>query len=128
MAMAELVAEDGTVTAVDLQQEMLNVMFKRAQKKGLARRIVIHQAESDSINCSASVDFILAFWMVHEVPDPVFFFKEAAAILKSSAKLLYTEPAFHVSKKKYQAILAAALDAGLTKPRQFPSPVTLDHI
>jgi hypothetical protein len=52
--------------------------------------------------------------MIHEVPDPTIFFKEVKAILKPSAKLLYAEPAWHVSASKYQKILAVAEKTGLS--------------
>jgi ubiquinone/menaquinone biosynthesis C-methylase UbiE len=115
IGLAGLVGNSGKVIAVDLQQKMLDVMVKRATKKGLAKRIIPHRAAPDSINYSTPVDFILAFWMVHEVPDQENFFKEAAAILKPGAKFLYTEPAFHVPEKRFNEILAAADRNGLKK-------------
>jgi ubiquinone/menaquinone biosynthesis C-methylase UbiE len=117
LGLAELVGDSGRVIAIDLQQEMLDIMLKRAGKKDLAHRIVPHRAAKDSINNSTETDFILAFWMIHEVPDPVNLFKEVSAILKPGAKLLYTEPAFHVSDKRYNEILAAAEKTGLKKTK-----------
>ena len=38
------------------------------------------------------VDFVLAFAVVHEVPDPVSFFGEVARTLKPSGKGLLAEP------------------------------------
>jgi ubiquinone/menaquinone biosynthesis C-methylase UbiE len=114
LGLAELVGETGKVIAVDLQQEMLDIMLKRAAKKGLAHRIIPHRTEPGSINNSTPVDFILAFWMVHEVSDPVTFFAEVATILKPEAKLLYAEPSFHVPEKRYNEILAAGTRSGLT--------------
>ena len=115
LGLAELVGDTGKVITVDLQQEMLDIMLKRAAKKGVAQRIVPHRAKPDSINNSTPVDFILAFWMVHEVPDPAIFFNEVTAILKPAGKIVYTEPAFHVSDKQYHKILSAAQESGLKK-------------
>lgn len=115
IGLAEIVGDNGQVIAIDLQQQMLDIMLKRAAKKGVAQRITPLRAKPDSINNSTPVDFVLAFWMVHEVPDPAHFFNEVAAILKPSAKLLYTEPTLHVSEKKYKEILAAADRNGLKK-------------
>jgi len=114
LELAGLVGDAGRVLAVDLQQQMLDIMMKRATRKGLAHRIVPHRARPNAIGVTTPVDFVLAFWMIHEVPDPVIFFTEIATILKSSAKLLYTEPAFHVSEKKYHEILAVAENTGLS--------------
>jgi ubiquinone/menaquinone biosynthesis C-methylase UbiE len=113
LGMAELVGDTGKVIAVDLQQKMLDIMLKRAARKGLLHRIVPHRAEATAMGVTTPVDFALAFWMVHEVPDPALFFQELVTILRPSAKLLYTEPAFHVSQTKYNDILAAADRAGM---------------
>ena len=99
LGLAEIVGESGEVIGVDLQQQMLDIMLKRAARKGLDRRITPHLAESDNIGVTSQVDFVLAFWMIHEVPDPENFFRQVQQILKPCAKLLYTEPAFHVSEK-----------------------------
>ena len=117
IGMAKLVGEGGKVIAVDLQQKMLDIMIRRAAKKELERRIVPVRARPDSINYSDPVDFILAFWMVHETPDPEIFFKDAESVLKPSAKLFYVEPAFHVTGKQYRKFLATAEKSGLTVSR-----------
>jgi len=114
LGLADLVGDGGRVIAVDLQQQMLNIMLKRAQGKGLAHRIIPHCAEPAAINVTIPVDFALAFWMIHEVPDPALFLQEVAAILKPSAKLLYAEPAFHVPERRYNEILEVAEKTGLS--------------
>jgi len=115
LGLAELVGPNGKVIAVDLQQEMLDITLRRAQRKGMDHRILPLRAAPDTIGYTIPVDFILAFWMVHEVPDSVTFFEEIAAILKPFAKLLYAEPAFHVPEHRYKEILAAADRANLKK-------------
>jgi len=113
LALAEMVGDSGRVIAVDLQQKMLDIMLKRAARKGLAQRIIPHRCKPDTIGITTPADFILAFWMIHEVPDPSSLFTEIVTILKPPAKLLYAEPAFHVPEKRYDEILAAAEKAGL---------------
>jgi ubiquinone/menaquinone biosynthesis C-methylase UbiE len=122
LGLARLVGERGHVIAVDLQQQMLNIMMKRALRKGLAQRIMPHCATPAALGVTTPVDFGLAFWMIHEVPDPAAFFEEMATILKSSAKLLYAEPAFHVSLPKYRVILAFAEKAGFSPCRNLAIP------
>ena len=114
LGLAGLVGDSGRVIAVDLQQEMLDIMVKRVTRKGLAHRVMPHRAEPASIGVATPVDFVLAFWMIHEVPDVTSFFKEVSTILKPSAKLLYAEPAMHVSAEKYNEIIAAAEKTGFT--------------
>ena len=112
LGLAELVGDEGQVIGVDLQQEMLDITLKRATKKGLEHRINLNRAAPTSIGITKPVDFVLAFWMVHETPDPEKLFAEIATILKPSGKMIYTEPAFHVSDKKYRNILSAAQESG----------------
>ena len=115
LGLAELVGDSGKVIAVDLQQKMLDITLKRATKNGVAQRIILHRADPTSICVTTPVDLILAFWMVHETPDPEKFFAETVSILKSTGKIIYTEPAFHVSDKQYRKILSAAQKSGLKK-------------
>ena len=65
------------------------------------------------------VDFVLAFAVVHELPSPAAFFREAAAAMKTGALMLFVEPAGHVKPENFQTELQAAREAGLevtTKP------------
>jgi len=59
------------------------------------------------------VDFVLAFWMVHETPDPQVFFKQVREILKLGGRMLVTEPKFHVSDAAFQDELEMAKAARL---------------
>ena len=42
----------------------------------LEERITLHQSQKDRIGVSENVDFVLAFYMVHEVPNQEEFFIE----------------------------------------------------
>jgi hypothetical protein len=46
-----------------------------------------------------SVDFVLAFAMVHEMPDAASFFREAAETMRPGARMLLAEPSGHVSEE-----------------------------
>lgn len=113
VALAGLVGGSGLVIAVDLQQQMLARMLKRAARAGVADRIKAHLCQPHSLGVEARLDFILAFWMVHETPNPADFFQQTAALLKPAGRLLLVEPAFHVSGNDFQQIVAAAVAAGL---------------
>ena len=58
-------------------------------------------------------DFILAFWMAHEVPDQKRFFSQVRSLLKPSGRFLIAEPWFHVSQREFQESIQAAESAGL---------------
>jgi len=115
IGMAKIIGDSGKVVSVDLQQQMLDVMQKRAARMGVTDRIEPLLSEADKIDITSRIDFILAFWVVHEFPDPSGFFKKAAALLKPEGKLLYSEPAFHVSADNFNEILSVAQSNGFIK-------------
>jgi len=70
--------------------------------------------EEDKIGVSENVDFVLAFYMVHEVPDQKKFFEEIKSILKPNGKALIVEPKlFHVSKGAFKESMVKAKEIGL---------------
>lgn len=113
LALARLVGEHGLVFAVDLQSHMLNGLQRRAERQGLSKRIRLHQCTPDSLGLSEPVDFILAFWMVHEVPDRARLFREIRSLLKPQARLLFVEPKMHVGGDQFAQSVAFANQAGL---------------
>ena len=119
IAMARMVGEAGRVIAVDVQEEMLQMVKQKAVKEGLASRITTHKSKPDGIGISDKVDFALAFYMIHEVPDVGAFLMEAASLLKPSGRLLIAEPLIHVSESSFKKTVDAARLAGL-KPVSEP--------
>jgi len=61
---------------------------------------------------SEDVDFILSFYMVHEVPNQEEFFNEIKSILKPSGQVFIVEPPLHVSKSAFEETIRKAQDAG----------------
>jgi 2-polyprenyl-3-methyl-5-hydroxy-6-metoxy-1,4-benzoquinol methylase len=116
--MARMVGPRGRVVCVDLQPKMLQVLRRRAARKGLADRIETHASSEDSIGLegrNGSFDFALAFATVHEVKQPAGFFREIHQLLKPGAALLLTEPKGHVSDTAFERTLALALEAGFVE-------------
>jgi len=113
ICLARMVGEKGRVIAVDLQQEMLDKLQKRSIQAGLADQIQIHRCETDSIGVDETVDFVNAFWMVHEVPDTREFLKQIYSCLKQCGNLLIAEPKRHVSSKMFNEMVATAKEIGL---------------
>ena len=112
LGLAELVGPDGLVLAADLQERMLAGLRKRAERAGLADRIELHQSTPDQIGVSEPVDFALAFWMAHEVRQPLAFLEQLYELLKPEGKLLLAEPRIHVSEKSFEQTVALAETAG----------------
>jgi ubiquinone/menaquinone biosynthesis C-methylase UbiE len=113
IGMARLVGHTGKVLAVDLQQKMLDIMGKRARRAGLAGRIVPHLCRADDTGLEEPADFILAFWMVHEVPDQQNFFKYLKTILVPDGRILIAEPKMHVTAEDLKKTLDIAQSCGL---------------
>jgi ubiquinone/menaquinone biosynthesis C-methylase UbiE len=111
--MAKMVGDTGKVIAVDVQDEMLQRVKKMAARVGLESRIIIHKSLPERIGVSDRVDFALAFYMVHEVPDAEAFLREVASLLKPKGKLLVVEPKFHVSASSFEKTRDVALLVGL---------------
>jgi ubiquinone/menaquinone biosynthesis C-methylase UbiE len=75
IAMAQMVGKSGRVIASDLQEGMLQKVKAKINGTELEERIVLHKCEENKIGLSESVDFVLLFYMVHEVPNKVVFFQ-----------------------------------------------------
>lgn len=113
--LARLVGEDGRVVAVDLQERMLRALTKRATRRGLATRIEYRICGDDDLgidDLSCSVDFALAFAVVHEVPDQARFLDQVRNALRPGARLLLSEPSGHVGQQEFNDTVAAAEGTG----------------
>ena len=114
LELARMVGIAGSVISADLQQGMLQKLGARVRGTELEDRIYLVKCESDNINVTEKIDFALAFWMVHEVPDKASFFKQLKHVLKNNGQILIVEPKlFHVSRKEFQSTVAIAEQAGL---------------
>lgn len=113
IAMARMVGVGGAVIAVDVQEESLNIMLKRAQQAQVANIVKAHLSTIERVNYPNQVDFILSFWMAHEVKDQPAFFREIISLLKPGGKYLLAEPIMHVSAIDFEATVRNAIDSGL---------------
>jgi len=110
---ADLVGESGKVFAADLQPEMLDWLKQKTNGTDLEKRIAFHQCQENKIGLSETFDFILLFYMVHEVPDKAAFFKEISNLLKPDGQALMVEPPIHVSKSSFLSFIDIARNNGL---------------
>ena len=116
LELARRVGPSGRVVAVDVQPRMLSGLRRRALKARLLDRIEPRRAGDGGMgigDLAGRVDFVLAFAMVHEVPDPGRFFAEVAAALKPGGHVLLAEPRGHVSEADFAATLRLAASHGL---------------
>ena len=110
---AKMVGSEGKVIAADLQEGMLNKVKNKIIGTGLENRIELHKCEETKIAVSQKVDFVLCFWMVHEVPDQNSLFSELKSILKPEVKIYIIEPKFHVTKKSFYEMINLIRKTGL---------------
>ena len=111
--MAKMVGKSGRVIAVDLQEGMLQKIRKKIRGTELEECVTVHKCEKNKIGVSEHVDFVLLFYMVHEIPNVEAFFSEIETILKPNGLVFIVEPPFHVSKKAFDDTIKKADDAGL---------------
>jgi ubiquinone/menaquinone biosynthesis C-methylase UbiE len=120
--MARLVGATGRVIACDLQDGMLQKLGAKIKGSDLEKIISLHKCPDGKIGVSEPVDFVLAFYMLHEVPDQDKYFKELYSLLKSTGRFLAVEPPFHVSKSEFDETIKKAKAAGfeaIESPRVF---------
>jgi len=118
--MGKVVGEKGKVIAADLQEGMLEKLREKIAGTSIKEIIKTVKCDEDDINVSEKVDFILAFYVVHEVPDKENLFNSFNKILNDNGKVLVVEPKFfHVSKKEFASTISKAEKAGF-KPFSGP--------
>jgi ubiquinone/menaquinone biosynthesis C-methylase UbiE len=115
LPLARLVGGRGRIVSVDLQEKMLQSLKKRARRARLAERIETRLASETGLqikDLSGTVDFVLAFAVVHEVPDKGLLFEEMHRAMKPTALMLLSEPTGHVSEREFNHTQAIAGEAG----------------
>ncbi|MGD9007352.1 MAG: methyltransferase domain-containing protein [Desulfobacteraceae bacterium] len=125
LGMARLVGPKGNVISADLQRQMLAIVDKRAARSGLDGIIRTRLCTSSRINVRDSLDFALAFWMVHETPEPKYFLQQIRSPLKSDGMLLIAEPRFHVGLDEFEQELSMAEDVGFRVAER--PPIAMSH-
>jgi len=113
LPMAQLVGAAGKVIAADLQQGMLDKVDEKIRGTEFEDRIDLHRCEAESAGLPQDLAFILAFYMIHEVPDQEAFFAEMAAALERGGRLMVVEPPFHVSRAAFERMVTRARATGL---------------
>jgi len=120
LGLAKLVGEEGLVIAADIQPNMLSFVEERAMKAGLYNRIRIHLCEANCIGIRERLDFAVAFFMVHEVPDAWALLEEIFKLLKTGGNFFLTEPKIHVKSSDFWQLVQDAQFIGFKvaeKPR-----------
>jgi len=112
MEIAKLLGNSGKVIAADLQEGMLEKVRTKIRGTGLEEVIELHKCEAGTTGIKKSVDFVLLFYMIHEVDSQEALLKELKSILNPGGKILIIEPKFHVSKKAFEVMILKTISLG----------------
>ena len=105
MEIARMLNNSGKVIAADLQDGMLDIVRGKIKDSGLENIIELHKCSADEIGLTEKVDFVFAFYVVHEIPDKDNLFREINSMLKENGKFYIVEPLFHVSKSEFEVMI-----------------------
>lgn len=115
--MARRVGPNGRVICLDVQERMFRTLKKRAARAGVSGRIELRLCQGDDLrldDLAGSVDFALAFAVLHEIPDQAAALGQLHAALAPGRCLLLAEPAGHVTAGAFEASVELARGAGFS--------------
>jgi ubiquinone/menaquinone biosynthesis C-methylase UbiE len=110
--MAQMVGKSGRVIACDLQEGMLQKLRDKIKGTEFEHRITLHVCQKHALGVSESVDFVLAFYVVHELAHREGFFQEIGSLLNPGGQALIVEPSFHVSSRAFEETVSIARGSG----------------
>lgn len=87
---------------------MLEGAARRAKRESLAERISLHLPTDSGWVLPEHYDFVLAFWMLHEVPDRKGLLETLRTVVKRRGHFLVVEPRLHVGERQWERFLALA--------------------
>jgi ubiquinone/menaquinone biosynthesis C-methylase UbiE len=128
---AKMLNNSGKVIAADLQEGMLEIVKNKINGTIFQQSVEFHKCSDNKIGINEKADFILAFYMIHEVPNHDKLFEEFKSILKPEGKIFIIEPKIHVSNKSFQDMIRKLNNVGfeiIEKPKVFFSrSILLTH-
>ncbi len=125
---AKMVGENGKLIAIDIQKGMLQQLEKKAYQNEVADRVVCQLITNEDFKVNVPIDFVIAFWMIHEVPDKQIFMRSIYNAMKTGTTFLIAEPYLHVTGEMFDKSVAIAESIGfkiIDKPKIFFSRTVL---
>jgi len=122
LELARRVGPSGRVVAVDIEERMLAGLSRRLRRAGLSDRVEERLASGPSLpigDLAGKIDLVVAFAVLHELPDVGRFFAEVRPAMAPGGKVLVAEPSGHVTAGDFEATLGLAGRVGF---RRRPGP------
>ncbi|MDR0347123.1 MAG: class I SAM-dependent methyltransferase [Coriobacteriales bacterium] len=113
--MLELVGQNGKVVAIDSQPTMLEALRHNVSDEQAQHLITLPCSEDDfkAQDYAGQADFVLMFWMLHEIEYTARAVRQAASLLKPGGALMLTEPSFRVSRQNFETCVDLFVAEGL---------------
>ena len=115
LPLAKMVGANGKVICVDIEENMIRLLEKRAQKAGLSGRIQTITCNNDSLGLDdfkGKIDFALAIGIEYEIQGSSKFFSELNQAMKPAGRLLVMQPKWFVSETDFDRTVSAAKHNG----------------
>lgn len=103
--LSNLVGPSGSVIAVDCQKEMLLKLKAKIKNNISLQNIMLYQNFPESLGKISNLDFVMAAYVFHELPNQLTYLKEIHKSLNNQGKLLIMEPKVIVSEKSFTKTL-----------------------
>ena len=111
---AKLMEGTGKIISADMQEGMLEIIRNKIRGTPFENRFVLHKCQPDRVGVSEKLDFVLMFYMVHEVPDRNSLFAEILPLINRDGLLMIAEPSL-VSKKAFSAMINSVKEYGFSE-------------
>lgn len=113
---ARVVGRAGRIICADIQEKMLAHVQRKAERAGILEQVQLHRCEPNCLGLPAeTADFAIAFWMVHEAPDPDPLLAQIVDSLRPGGQFLVIEPRMHVRKRDFEHALELACSRNLVE-------------
>jgi len=114
--------EDGSVTCLEIQPQMIEMLRERLRAGGMGNVEVIQGDGQQVALPDDSFDMVFLVDVVGEVPDKAALFRECARVLKPGGTLAVTEQISDPDFRAPNTVRTLATDAGLREESQVGLP------
>ena len=114
---AQLLEVTGKVISVDMQQGMLDIIERKIKGMSIEKIIELQKCTQEAVGLNENVDFVLLFYVVHEVPSMENLFDEILPRINKNGLLMIVEPKA-VSKKTFDAMIDRVKEYGFEEHSQ----------